>query len=359
MKNLIAYAKNSRDKLAERPLCATDALILSWLSYFTYPESLKSGKGVALKDMKDMALPYKETFAKAFNPKSSKKLLTALERSERFKDAELSDFCEESDEKTEKQFAALCVKISDGAYFLSFRGTDASFVAWKEDFNLARTYPLPSQTDSAKFAEKIMLKYPKARFYFGGHSKGGTAAFYAAMKAREDLQERIERVYNFDGPGFFTDVCSERGYMNIAAKTVKIVPKSSLVGMIFESGDDFLIVKSRFPGIFQHNPFFWHVKGNCFKYENRRTRGSVRLEKALNDWIAELSLEERGRFIKLIYDALYSLDTRDFNVFFRTLHRQIPALYREYKKLDGDDKIFFAATLKRFVSKYISGEKKA
>ena len=52
-----------------------------------------------------------------------------------------------------------------------------------------------------RYLEAVALRLPK-RLIVGGHSKGGNLALYAALRAKPAVQERIERVYTHDGPGF-------------------------------------------------------------------------------------------------------------------------------------------------------------
>ena len=346
--NILTYAKNLTDDFAQTPFNRVDALILSWLSYYCFPDYLNEGEGVALCDIPSRgALPDGEMYAEAFNQKTSKRLFVYLTESPRFRGVALSDYRAERDEETEKQFACICAEISPNEYFLAFRGTDPSFIGWKEDFNLACKYPVPSQRAALGYLREEMRKRPDGKFHLGGHSKGGNLAVYAAINADESLQKRLVSVYNFDGPGFMTDIYSERGYAGVSDKIIKVVPNSSLIGMLFETHDCFSIVKSRNLSVLQHDPFSWLLKDNDFIYLTRRTKLSIKLEKAVNDWISEIPLDERERVVGMISDGFDTLDTNDVNEFLKTFYKQIPALYREYKQLKSEDKDFFAEKLSR------------
>ncbi len=43
-----------------------------------------------------------------------------------------------------------------------------------------------------------------------------------------------------------------------------IVPEYSVVGMLFEHDEDFIVVKSSQSGIMQHDAMSWQVEGNRF-----------------------------------------------------------------------------------------------
>lgn len=348
MNNMIAYVKKNTASFTASPFNRVDALILCWLAYYRYPDYLKGNKRVALKDLIGCGLlPDGQMYAPTFMPKKSKRLFCCLTESERFKNIELCGFCEEQDDLHEKQFAALCIKLSQSEYFIAFRGTDPSFTGWKEDFNLTYRFPIPSQLSATEYMRRIMLENPDAKFFIGGHSKGGNVAVYAAANAEENLQKAIISIYNFDGPEFNNAFYSERGYDNVRDRIIKIIPKASFVGMMFETRGGFCVIDSGSLSLLQHDPFCWTVKNGDFVDLENRTKPSVRLERAMNAWLAELTHEEKEKIIALVYDALITLDTRDFTVFFKTLYRQVPALFKAYKALSPEDKKFARKCFKR------------
>lgn len=334
MSGLLKYVKESELGFDERPLNTADALVLSWLSYFNFPLSTVGEKGVKISDVG--SLP-SDMFDDAFNPKKSKKLFNRLKKSPRFGGITLFNFIRETDEKAVKQFAAVTMRLYEGTYFISFRGTDPSFVGWKENFDLIYRYPLPSQTAALEYVKAALVREKGASFYLGGHSKGGNMAVYAAAKTEE--KERLLGVYNFDGPGFLCDVNCD-----IAQK---VVPCASFVGMLLEKGRNFSIVKSKNVSLLQHDPFSWKIKHGDFKKAKRRSDASVRLERSVNRWVDEMSLEERERLVSIVYTALLKLDTRNFNVFFKTVIKQALALGKEHRGLNESDRAFFDEKVRR------------
>lgn len=346
--NILNYAENKRDSFEKSPFNRIDAIILCWLSYYTYPDYLKGKKSVALKDFEKYGLlPDKQMYAEAFSPRKSKKLFRLLSCNPRFENVKFCDYRDERDEAQEKQFAAICIRFTKGKYFVAFRGTDPSFTGWKEDFNLAFCYPVPAQSTAVEYLKGEMLKYPDGQFYSGGHSKGGNIAVYAAVNADKELQKRIVTVFNFDGPGFINDVYVEDGYENIADRIIKIVPQSSFVGMLLETRDCYSIIKSRNLSVLQHDPFSWEVKNDDYCYLKDRSKFSKRLERAINNWITETPVEDRERMVEMIYGALTTLGLKDFNEFIKSLYRQIPVLYKRYKNLQSDDKLFLDEKITR------------
>lgn len=351
MKNILNYLKTNTKSFIESPLNCVDAVILCWLSYFRYPFYVKSGKAVTPNEMiKTGMLPEEETFAMAFNPKSSRKLFRLVAASPRFSGIKLCSYREETDEKTEKQFAAICMRITKGSYFIAFRGTDPSYVGWKEDLNQAYRYPVPSQISAYNYTVERMLRKPRARFYLGGHSKGGNMAVYSAFNADKELQKRIISVYNFDGPEFLDDVYKSEGYKNVSEKLIKIIPQSSFIGTLLDTRHVYRVIRSNGVSFLQHDPFSWVVEDGDFVTVDCRSKGAIRLEKAVNLWISEMPKKERERIIEMFYGALNALDVKDFNSFFRTFYRQLPALWGHYKKLETNDRAFFGDKIKRLHS---------
>lgn len=352
--NLVTYVKRNTATFTEAPFNDVDALVLSWLSYFTYPDYLKGEKSVKIKDFKDLPLlPDKLAYEKTFNPKTSKRLFNLLMQSRRFSNVALYDFHEDLDEALEKQFAALSVKVSKDLICVAFRGTDFSFAGVKEDLNLAYDYPVPSQVSALEYLTDAINKTLFSKVVVAGHSKGGNLAVYAASELNQSLQPALLKVYNFDGPGFIKDVYEEEGYKRIQDKILKIIPDSSFIGMLLETKENFQIVKSRTVSFLQHNPFTWIIKNDGFAFFDKRSKSSMKLERALNEWIRGLSVEERKRIVGIIYGSgLYKLAIRDFASFFKTLHVQIPALTKAYKNLSLDDKTFFKEKLKALLSTY-------
>ena len=115
-----------------------------------------------------------------------------------------------------------------------------------------------------------------------GHSKGGNLAVYAAMNAEDGVKDRIERIYSVDGPGFPEAVVNSFEYASVSDRIVKIVPDSSVVGMVLETPERCIVVKSDVEGIMQHFEFSWQMHGGEFDKVEDVASSSVTFNKALN-----------------------------------------------------------------------------
>ena len=125
--------------------------------------------------------------------------------------------------------------------------------------------PVPGQAYSVEYLNTVASRI-LCPFYVGGHSKGGNLAVYSAMNCRPEIQERIVGIYSLDGPGFRPEVLEKCNYGRIADRVRKILPHSSLVGMLFESNQNYQVVESRTFGLAQHDPYTWLVEGDHLRH---------------------------------------------------------------------------------------------
>ncbi|MED7637866.1 UNVERIFIED_CONTAM: DUF2974 domain-containing protein, partial [Bifidobacterium animalis] len=88
------------------------------------------------------------------------------------------------------QYAAETFQLPDGTLLVAFRGTDDSRTGWREDFNMAFTYPVPAQTQAADYPQKVGRLRPNAPIMPTGHSQVVTIAIYAAIHARDQTTAR-------------------------------------------------------------------------------------------------------------------------------------------------------------------------
>lgn len=78
-------------------------------------------------------------------------------------------------------------------------------------------------------------------------------------------------------------------YASVSDQIVKIVPDSSVVGMVLETPERCIVVKSDVEGIMQHFVFSWQMHGGEFDKVEDVASSSVTFNKALNKWLANLS----------------------------------------------------------------------
>ncbi len=289
----------------ERPMNEVDSLVLCQFAYLKFdgmvPGVRENRSSVTLCELAEHPR-VEELFADERFAKDNRQLFEGMLGGRRFRNMKLNCYINVVEKEWETQFSAITCILEDGTIYVAFRGTDETIVGWKEDFNMAFLSPVPGQAMSVKYLNMVTGRF-YSRFYVGGHSKGGNLAVYSAMNCTPHVQERILKIYSMDGPGFRPEVLEECGYDRIADRVVKLLPHSSMIGMIFEWDNSYRVVESASFGLAQHNPYNWKVKNGEFVMADDIYDKTRLADKTINEWI--LSLEEQK--IKIFVDTLYQV----------------------------------------------------
>lgn len=157
---------------------------------------------------------------------------------------------------------------------------------------------------------------------------------YSSMNCRPEIQDRIIRIYSMDGPGFRPEVLKDANYSMIARRVVKILPHSSLVGMLFESDMHFKVVESRTFGLLQHNPYTWLVKdGKLVEvkdiYESRK-----QMDNTLNEWILSLDEEQLRVFVDTLFQVINASQAEDLIQFTAEWRKSMNGIVAALKEVD-------------------------
>ncbi len=286
------------------PVTPVDALIFASLSYLNFegivPE--KMNNPIPLHVAADAFLSLVDVQDRV-RVKSDLQLLRAAADAPRFRSVRLAFYRSKLIVEEETQFAALCFLLDDGSVFIAFRGTDYSLVGWKEDFNMSFQDSVPAQREAAAYVAELAESYPTL-LRLGGHSKGGNLAVYAAAKVSANTQKRILEVYNLDGPGFTEAMMNDAGYLSIVPKIQTYIPESSIIGMLLEQRDEYQVIKSRQVGLLQHEPYSWEIQAGNFEHTEEISRVNRFADKAITNWLRDMTPEERGAFVDATYQLL-------------------------------------------------------
>lgn len=355
MSKIVDYVNQYQYTFAEREFNDVDSLILCQLSYLKMQHlipGLEDGQEfVALQDVLKEE-NREQVFADERYREDNLKLASAVLKSRRFAEMSVNYYIDILDKEMEVQFSAMTFLPGEDAegkpiYYIAYRGTDENLVGWKEDFTLAFSEPVVGQLYAAKYMRKTAAHLPES-FYLGGHSKGGNLAVFAAMSSSVALQERIRLVYSHDGPGFKPQVTERYEYGRIADKVKKILPRSSMVGMLMERSNDYNVVESSSYGLMQHNPYTWEVdtdKGSFVPMEE--LKNSVRLmDSAVTDWILSLDDEQIGRFTDVLFRLLAASETDNLIDFAADWKKSISGILQELKEVDDESKAEMEEILK-------------
>jgi hypothetical protein len=320
MPNLFDYISWRGDLgFTQSPLNPVDYVIFSQLAYLPF-DSIVPGPGekegisihLALETLKKRVQSRKPQQNSVIGFKENPAFINALVLSNRFRNCHILGYVNQIDDEREIQFSALCIDTGDGSYSIVYRGTDASFIGWKEDFNMAFRETVPSQKEAIKYFEKI-ASMVKGQLRIGGHSKGGNLAVYAAAFCQKKVQERITDIFNFDAPGFSDIIFASDGFSAIKDRIHCYVPQASVIGMILEQGCDYNVIKSSENGLMQHSLFSWEVTYNNMIHVKETTQGSRFINKTLREWIGSLNNEQREKFIDGLYSILYTSEIKTIN----------------------------------------------
>ena len=150
----------------------------------------------------------------------------------------------------------------------------------------------------------IKKKYPEKRILVMGHSKGGNLTLYSALKCSEETSQRIIRAYCYDGPGLSLEIMTGKRYELMKNRLEVILPQSSYVGVMFERGEWYSVIKSTGRGLFQHDPFTWEIDGpNFVPLSDLSAVGKIH-EARFRARLDELNSEDRREVVEMVFDSI-------------------------------------------------------
>lgn len=330
------------------PFNEIDSMILARFSYLLFSKIPMN----EIETIESISLKMKDFPNEDFRYNGDKELITNLGISKRFKNMKVTDFIEHSDKKAEKQFGAITIHISDAEMYISYIGTDASLVGWKEDFNLAFMRNIPAQIDGLNYLTNVSNKYPLKQIRVGGHSKGGNVAIYSSIASSIDIQNRIIKVCNYDGPGFNSTIIDNFKDNSFLNKIITYMPQDSIIGRILEHEEKCEFVHSIEKGIYQHDLYSWQVLGiDMIKVENA-TNSSELAYKTIKEWLKKTTVEQRKVFFDGIFEVFYSTSANTFGEISNNFVKNAPILFKTYKEISDEDRKTINLMIKEFVKAY-------
>lgn len=297
---------------SKAPFNEVDALIFTQLSYIDFSSAVPS----SLKNTVTLAEAYLKISAQGGNgrlgallPSDITTLFEIASKAERFKNVLLSGYVNKVDDEKDEQFSAVTF-VTDKKVFVAYRGTDDSLTGWKEDFKLSYMKAVPAQREAEAYLYDVLRSFKFSPISLGGHSKGGNLAVYATLGCDKRKKRRIEKCFNFDGPGFRAEVLKAMPQELWDEKIENIMPAGSVVGRLFERIGVEKIVKSSGKTLMQHNAFLWEVMGSAFVEADERTESSIMAEKILSGWIDEMTGEERELLVEALFEVLKGTEAK-------------------------------------------------
>lgn len=204
------------------------------------------------------------------------------------------------------QFEAATFLLPDGKIVVLFKGTDDTLTGWKEDFDILTKKGIPSNRLSIEYLEKAAKNFD-GNIIVCGHSKGGFIAQYAALYSSKEVRDRIEVVYNDDGPGFWDySYLESETYAEMLPKYRHFVPQSSFIGMMLAHDNDYEIIKSnQILGPLQHDLNSWQFSGKKLVRVEELTDMGKMNDGVLRDLVGGLD-DESEKVLDTVLDKVLS-----------------------------------------------------
>lgn len=359
MENVYSYLKWRGDlNLSASAFNAVDSLIISLISYVDFDgivPGIDTEEFITLKEASYRYWSSKESIdCSRKKPFLSKPpiLLKQAADTKRFGDIRIGKYVNRIDTQNEEQFSASTFVLDEDSVYLAFRGTDATIVGWKEDFNMSFIPEVPAQKEAVEYLENT-FNHRYKNLWIGGHSKGGNLAVYSSIKCNSQIQDRILSVHNFDGPGFHNEILESTEYIKILPRITNYLPQSSIIGLLLEhAGERKVIKSSQVGGVQQHDAFMWEVNALDFTCLNELDKSSVLMDSIIKEWINKLDMKQRAYFVEALFSILSNTGierTSDFtkisNDRIRAFLKTLSSMPVEVKQILGKSlKLFFAET---------------
>ena len=204
------------------------------------------------------------------------------------------------------QFEAATFLLPDGKIVVLFKGTDDTLTGWKEDFDILTKKGIPSNSLSIEYLEKAAKNFD-GNIIVCGHSKGGFIAQYAALYSSKEVRDRIEVVYNDDGPGFWDySYLESETYAEMLPKYRHFVPQSSVIGMMLAHDNNYEIIKSnQILGPLQHDLNSWQFSGKKLVRAEELTDMGKMNDGVLRDLVGGLD-DESEKVLDTVLDKVLS-----------------------------------------------------
>ena len=325
------------------PFYEVDMLVMTILEYQKLETIPKEMVGKPVKVLLSYACPLSEDEVMGFEV-NQVKLWKRVSASERYKDLKLLSAVGEKieDDKGAEQYAAALFQ-EGSEYYLVYRGTDESLTGWKEDFNMAICEEIPSEKRALESLEKVTENIDGIHIL--GHSKGGTLALYAALKAKEEVFNKIKDIYIFDAPGLPDSMIEKERWEKIQGITRSYIPSSSIIGMLFNTTENSVVVKSSSLGLLQHDAFTWLLSGGKFITQPDITYRSHKIDSTVKNFLKMLDKNERETLVEVLYKILKATEEENVWLMPEAAAKRFPEIKKAIEELSVEEKKTLASIL--------------
>ena len=328
--NILDYVKYYTEKSFDEVLFnQMDALVYSILVYLPVKNHESGTKISELSKYVDLS-----NVRGAVGP-IAVDLLPTIENSKRYKNVRVFDF--KKIENDEVQFGAVTFRTKTKT-FIAFEGTNSSVIGWVENFMLTSEYPTKTQLLAFDYINKS-INDSDTRIFVGGHSKGGNLAMAAAMECDDKIFERIDKVYNFDGPGFRKQEFETDKFNRMNEKTINILPEGSLIGILMYN-KNYHFINADGVGFKEHYPTSWNTFGEFFE-PAKQGKSSKHIQESLYKSVEELKEEEVKKLLSAFTSFFIRNNINNSSDIKNIKFDEFRALAKEIKDVDENTKKLF------------------
>lgn len=349
MGNITSYVEEFRNiDFEKKAFDEVDSLVLSQVSYYNFCCGAFAQKDFSSSLTEVLHTDYERIIdATTTIKEDDTAFLEALKMEGRHGNLRASNYIERLDVEAEKQFSAITFELKEKEYYIAFRGTDNSVTGWEEDFAMSYEEFIPAQKDALEYAMHIMDKF-EGYFYIGGHSKGGNLSVYTAIHLPLRYRRRLLGVFDHDGPGFVEAVYVGEAYWNVRSLIRKTVPKSSVIGMMWQADDNYKVVLSDAKLLAQHDPFTWIVEDGKFAEAPEIDAFARYTKVALESWLDTFSRVERRQLVNIVFDTIYGAGIDSFSEITEDTLPSVLRLIAEIADTSEEERKIVLAAVRQF-----------
>lgn len=291
MTNVFDYLK-WRDDIEFHSMNEVDVLIFNWITYFPWEKILTEKESLTIGKAYEKSLNIKNIHY----TKNDLELFERLVYSIRYKDLLISNVVSKTNDYKEEQFMAMTIHLPKNYLYLSFRGSTNELIGWKVNLNMSFMTAF-SQLDALNYVNRANIT---KKLYLGWHSKGGNLAMYAGVYANILIQNRIVKIFNYDGPGFLE---LDDKYYRINKKIISYLPSSSIVVILLEYYHKIIVIESYKKRILENNLYTWQIEKDHFitsKFNNE----SNFLKTIIDKFMSKVSKVDKQKLVNDLFGII-------------------------------------------------------
>ena len=270
-----------------------------------------------------------------FIPRDFIDILIEMEDAPRYEDLRVFGFRYEWSLEHEEQFASIGLETPDGEIILAFAGTDDTLLGWKEDLNLAVNGHIAGQETAIRFVNDV-LHARDGMFTVCGFSKGGHLAVYAPAMC--DAPERLQCVYDFDGPGFRDDFLASDRFAAIKDRCLLIAPRYSAVSRMLNNIPNYVVTRGTRRGLYQHYSNRWIIEGNRFLREPDFAEGAKQFHDEFMEMLHDTTEEDRGMTMDVVFRIAKESGVNSLTEVWKGRRQYVPAMLGAVRRLPKEQR---------------------